>query len=216
MTLLPIMERPRAEAAGSETNRARNALNEGPAEPKRHREMRNSPRIVYEMPGHLIRRCHQISIALFHQECAAFEITPQQYAVLRVLATHDGVDQITVAGLAAFNRTTAGELVARLEQMGLLTRQDGSDDRRVKNLFITKAGRRLLKDIHAGVHRVQERLLEPLEQGTAAAVHREPRPNCGSEQRVEPGAFAASSCRKGSRGSGRCVIAASRRLGLPG
>jgi len=114
------------------------------------------------MPGHLIRRCHQISIALFHQECAAFEITPQQYAVLRVLATHDGVDQITVAGLAAFNRTTAGELVARLEQMGLLTRQDGNNDRRVKNLFITKAGRRLLKDIHAAVHRVQERLLEPL------------------------------------------------------
>ena len=51
---------------------------------------------------------HQISVALFHQECAAYEITPQQYAVLRVLATHDGVDQITLAGLAAFNRTTAG------------------------------------------------------------------------------------------------------------
>jgi DNA-binding MarR family transcriptional regulator len=116
------------------------------------------------MPGHLIRRCHQISVALFHQECAAYEITPQQYAVLRVLAGHDGVDQITLAGLAAFNRTTAGELVARLERAGLLTRQDGSEDRRVKNLFITKAGRRLLKDIHAGVIRVQERLLEPLEK----------------------------------------------------
>ena len=119
---------------------------------------------LYDMPGHLIRRCHQISVALFHQECAAYEITPQQYAVLRVLATHNGVDQITAAGLAAFNRTTAGELVARLEQAGLLTRQDGSDDRRVKNLFITKAGRRLLKDINAGVHRVQERLLEPLDK----------------------------------------------------
>ena len=119
---------------------------------------------LYEMPGHLIRRCHQISVALFHQECAAYEITPQQYAVLRVLATHDGIDQITLAGLAAFNRTTAGELGARLEQAGFLTRQDGSDDRRVKNLFITKPGRQLLKDIHAGVRRVQERLLEPLDK----------------------------------------------------
>ena len=119
---------------------------------------------LYDMPGHLIRRCHQISVALFHQECAAYEVTPQQYAVLRVLATHDGVDQITLAGLAAFNRTTAGELVARLEQARLLTRQDGSEDRRVKNIFITKAGRRLLKDIHAGVVRVQKRLLEPLDR----------------------------------------------------
>ena len=117
-----------------------------------------------EMPGHLIRRCHQISVALFHQECAAFAITPQQYAVLRVLATHDGADQITLAGLAAFNRTTAGELVARLEQDGLLTRQDGSEDRRVKNMFITKAGRDLLRSIDAGVRRVQERLLEPIDK----------------------------------------------------
>jgi DNA-binding MarR family transcriptional regulator len=43
-----------------------------------------------------------------------------------------------------------------------LTRQDGSDDRRVKNLFITNAGRDLLQDVDPGVHRVQERLLEPL------------------------------------------------------
>ncbi len=119
---------------------------------------------LYELPGHLIRRCHQISVALFLQECAAFGITPQQYAVVRVLADHDGADQITVAGLAAFNRTTAGELVARMEEAGYLTRVDSSNDRRVKNLFLTKAGRNLLKDVEASVHRVQERLLEPLDK----------------------------------------------------
>ena len=117
---------------------------------------------LYEMPGHLIRRVHQISVALFHQECAAFGITPRQYAVLRVLAAHDGVDQITVAGLAAFNRTTAGELVARLEKMHHLTREDNNDDRRLKNLFITRSGLGLIDKVDASVHRVQERLLEPL------------------------------------------------------
>jgi DNA-binding MarR family transcriptional regulator len=126
--------------------------------------MNTDSQSLYDMPGHLIRRCHQISVALFHQECAVYGITPQQYAVLRVLASHDGEDQITLAGLAAFNRTTAGEIVARMEEAGFLTRRDGSDDRRVKNLFITKAGRQLLKEIHAGVHRVQERLLEPLDK----------------------------------------------------
>ena len=120
------------------------------------------PEGLYGLPGHLIRRCHQISVALFHEECAGFGITPQQYGALRMLAAHDGVDQITLAGLAAFNRSTVGEVVALLETAGLLTRQDGNDDRRVKNLFITKAGRQLIKDVEAGVHRVQERLLEPL------------------------------------------------------
>lgn len=117
---------------------------------------------LYELPGHLIRRCHQISVALFHQECAALGITPPQYAAVRVLANHDGVDQITLAGLAAINRTTAGELIARLEAAGYLMRRDGSEDRRIKNLFITKSGRDLIDTLDASVQRVQQRLLEPL------------------------------------------------------
>ena len=117
---------------------------------------------LYELPGHLIRRCHQISVALFLQECARFGVTPQQYAVIRVLDDNDGVDQITLAGLAALNRTTVGELVARMEDAGFLRRVDSRDDRRVKNLFITKQGRDLIKNVDASVYRVQERLLEPL------------------------------------------------------
>jgi DNA-binding MarR family transcriptional regulator len=121
------------------------------------------PGSVYRMAGHLIRRCHQISVALFLEECAAFDISPQQFAVLSVLADNDGVDQITLAGLAAFNRTTAGEIVERMEASGLLERRDNESDRRVKNLYITKQGLKLLGDVGSGVQRVQQRLLAPLE-----------------------------------------------------
>jgi DNA-binding MarR family transcriptional regulator len=117
---------------------------------------------LYDLPGHLIRRCHQISVALFHQECAAFNITPQQYAAMRVLTDNDGVDQITLAGLAAINRTTAGELVSRMEEAGYLTRKDNPRDMRVKLLFITKRGLKLISKVDAGVLRVQEKLLAPL------------------------------------------------------
>jgi DNA-binding MarR family transcriptional regulator len=117
---------------------------------------------LYGLPGHLIRRCHQISVALFHEECGAHNITPPQYGVLRMLAGHDGVDQITMAGMVALNRTTAGEVVSRLEAAKLLERRDCSEDRRMKRLYITKAGRQLVRDIGARVRRVQERLLEPL------------------------------------------------------
>jgi DNA-binding MarR family transcriptional regulator len=117
---------------------------------------------LYDLPGHLIRRCHQISVALFHQECAAYNITPQQYAAMRVLADNDGVDQITLAGLAAINRTTAGELITRMEEAGYLTRKDNLKDMRVKLLFITKAGLKLISDVDAAVLRVQQKLLAPL------------------------------------------------------
>ena len=42
--------------------------------------------------------------------------------------------------LAAFNRTTAGEIIGRMEAAGLLERRDSERDRRFKNIFITKVG----------------------------------------------------------------------------
>jgi len=123
-----------------------------------------TPNPVYGMPGHLIRRCHQIAVALFLEECAGFGITPQQYATLRILASNDGVDQITLAGLAAFNRTTAGEIIGRMESAGLLKRRDGRIDRRVRNIHITAAGRKRLAAVEAAVARVQERILRPLDR----------------------------------------------------
>jgi DNA-binding MarR family transcriptional regulator len=120
------------------------------------------PGALYDMPGHLIRRCHQIAVALFFEECGAFEITPQQYAVLSVLADNDGVDQITLAGLAALNRTTAGEIVDRMVSAGLLERHDNPRDRRAKNIFLTQSSRTLLSEAREAVARVQQRLLQPL------------------------------------------------------
>ncbi len=120
------------------------------------------PDDLYRLPGHLIRRCHQIAVALFMEETAAYGLTPQQYASLAVLASNDGIDQITLAGLAAFNRTTAGEVIGRLEAAGLVTRSDSATDGRVKTLCITKAGRALLAQVHGAIARVQERLLVPL------------------------------------------------------
>jgi DNA-binding MarR family transcriptional regulator len=114
------------------------------------------------MLGHLIFRCHQISVALFQSETSDLGITAQQYVLLRALSEHDGVDQITLAGLVAFNRTTTGDVVGRLETAGLLRREDSKEDRRAKVLFITPAGRRMLQRVLPAEARGQERLLAPL------------------------------------------------------
>jgi hypothetical protein len=35
---------------------------------------------LHRQPGHLIRRAQQIAVAIFIEECAAFDLTPVQYA----------------------------------------------------------------------------------------------------------------------------------------
>src|SRR5580692_2405332 len=51
---------------------------------------------LYDQPGHLIRRAHQISVSMFH-DLLGREVTPVQYSILRMLHELPGLDQVTLA-----------------------------------------------------------------------------------------------------------------------
>ena len=65
-----------------------------------------------------------------------------------------------------------GGVLERLEAKGWIERDASPQDRRVKRLQPTHAGRRLLRQVEPAVHRVQERLLAPLAPGERATMVR--------------------------------------------
>ena len=117
---------------------------------------------IYTMPGHLIRRAQQISTAIFTDECAGFDLTAVQYASLSTIEANPGVDATRLSALIAFDRSTIGGVLERLEAKGWIARDPSPHDRRVKLLRITAEGTRLLREVEPAVRRVQERLLAPL------------------------------------------------------
>jgi MarR family transcriptional regulator, temperature-dependent positive regulator of motility len=119
---------------------------------------------IDEMPGHLARRFQQIAVAVFLTEVAAagYDLTPVQYAALTAVSANPGVDQVTLAGLIAFDRTTITGVVDRLVQKGLITRQESSRDRRARELTITIAGRRTLQGATPTVEDAQRIMLRGL------------------------------------------------------
>jgi MarR family transcriptional regulator, lower aerobic nicotinate degradation pathway regulator len=117
---------------------------------------------LHLMPGHLVRRAHQISVAIFMEECAAHNVTPVQYACLSAIARQPGVDATRLASAVAFDRSTLGNVLERLEAKGWVRRDPSPDDRRVKLLAATEAGERLLDAIEPGVLAAQKRMLKPL------------------------------------------------------
>lgn len=119
---------------------------------------------LYARPGHLMRRCQQIHVGLFLQELARFELTPVQYSAMFVLSSMNGIDQATLAGLVAIDRSTAGNVLMRLESRGLIKREPSPDDGRARVLLLTRKGRKTVRDAAAAVARVQERLLSPLNE----------------------------------------------------
>lgn len=124
--------------------------NEGP-----RTELRNRP-------GYLIRRLHQIHVAMFLDECAAYRLTPVQYAVMTVLADRSGMDQISIASEAGIDRTNVADVLARLEERGILTRQVSDTDRRMKLAVLTPEGARITAHMETAMLRAQERFLAPL------------------------------------------------------
>jgi DNA-binding MarR family transcriptional regulator len=117
-----------------------------------------------DMPGHLARRFQQIAVAVFHAEVerAGHDLTPVQYAALASIAVNPGIDQATLAGLIAYDRTTITGVVDRLAQKGLLERCARSRDRRVRALQLTDRGRRILGEIAPIVEAAQGIMLRGL------------------------------------------------------
>jgi MarR family transcriptional regulator, lower aerobic nicotinate degradation pathway regulator len=113
-------------------------------------------------PGYYIRRLHQISVAIFLQETDAFGVTPVQYAALQVVGDQPGIDQRTLAGAIGLDVSTIGGVVNRLESRGLLARSTTAEDRRVRQLNLTKAGRDLLAKIVPSMLKAQQLILKPL------------------------------------------------------
>lgn len=120
--------------------------------------------VIQELPGHLIRRLHQISVSAFTQEvgAAGFDLTPVQFAALRMLKEHPDIDQATLAGLIAYDRVTLGGVVNRLEARGLIERTISETDRRARQLRLTERGESVLTTVWPAVRRTQETILKDL------------------------------------------------------
>lgn len=129
---------------------------------------------AHDMPGHLARRFQQIAVAVFLAEVeqAGYDLTPVQYVALTAVSANPGLDQVTLAGLIAFDRTTITGVVDRLVQKGLMARHESSRDRRARELKITEAGRRVLRGITPAVEAAQRTMVRGLTEKEAKELVR--------------------------------------------
>jgi len=118
---------------------------------------------VYDQPGHLIRRAQQIAVSMFYSAMGS-DVTPVQYAVLRILQDHPGIDQITLARFCALDTSTAADLAVRLEERGLVKRMMLMRSKRFRLLQLTPRGRALVKQLTPSGRLVSRRLLQALDK----------------------------------------------------
>src|SRR3954469_7039696 len=87
---------------------------------------------VYTKPGYLFRRMQQIAVAIFVEECSEYDLTPVQFAALVAIQTHPGIDATRLSAVIAFDRSTLGNVIERLETKQYIERKPSDEDKRIK------------------------------------------------------------------------------------
>lgn len=125
---------------------------------------------MYARPGFLLRRAHQISAAVFEDECSSVGLTPAQYGVLTVLASAPGLDQSSLARALGFDKVTVLRVLRGLEARGLVARTLAEKSKRNLAVVLSPGGEKLLKQAAKPAERAYERLMEPLSRDQQAQL----------------------------------------------
>ena len=122
---------------------------------------------LYRRPGFLLRRAHQISVALFVEEAAGLGLTTTQYGTMVVLSVRGSLDQVGIATLVGIDRSTTALVVSKLEEAGYIERRDDVVDKRRKIITLTADGEDMLERVAGPAQRARERALEVFPPGDA-------------------------------------------------
>jgi MarR family transcriptional regulator for hemolysin len=113
--------------------------------------------------GFLMHDVSRLRRNVFDEFMRPLKVTRSQWWVLAYLSRLDGMIQSDLAALLELGKAPLGHLLGRLEANGLIRRGADATDGRVKRVFLTPAGTRLIMKMHQRSHEMSERILEGLD-----------------------------------------------------
>ena len=117
---------------------------------------------IWDRPGYLVRRLHQIHVAMFSARVADGQVTPVQFGLLSILIRRPGIDQATLGAELGLDPANVAEILRRLEDRNLLTRVVDPQNRRRKLCLATPDGKKFVQRYQKDMQLSQQQLLSPL------------------------------------------------------
>lgn len=112
--------------------------------------------------GFLLAKAYQRACAIYKEQFETYDLTPQQFGLLRFLWEEDGITQVELSNRSQIDRTTIGGLIDRLEQSGLLQRRPHPEDRRAYRISLTTEGKSLEVELTPLTEELHRKILAPL------------------------------------------------------
>ncbi|MZP30006.1 MarR family transcriptional regulator [Heliobacterium undosum] len=117
-----------------------------------------------ESIGYLLNRT---SIRLKNKLLRSFKpynMTPEQWAVLKGLSEKEGISPKEIAELTSKDQPSTVRILEKLEKKGFITRRVNREDTRSYLLFITAAGRELVEELIPLAKEVLDTALQGIEK----------------------------------------------------
>lgn len=110
--------------------------------------------------GYLVHDVSRLRRKAFDRHIKALKVTRSQWWVLAWVSRKDGMAQTQLAEQLDVGKVAIGGLIDRLERSGLAKRVPDEQDRRIKRIFLTPKGKRLVERLRAVSGEFNERVLQ--------------------------------------------------------
>lgn len=124
-----------------------------------------SDHVIWDRPGYLVRRLHQLHVALFMGQVAKGEVTPIQFGLLSILVNRPDIDQSMLGEELGLDPANIAEILKRLEARQLVLRTVDPANRRRKLCRATHEGELFVTRYQKDMQHSQQQLLSPLDHG---------------------------------------------------
>ena len=118
--------------------------------------------------GFNLRRANQRHVSIFARHVE--DLTPTQFAALARLYEKDAISQNLLGRLTAMDSATIKGVVERLSAKGLVSSSTDANDRRLRRVELTAAGRKSFETALKHAMAAREETLEPLTDDEAALL----------------------------------------------
>lgn len=118
-----------------------------------------------ESPSHLIHRALQLALDIYSREVGSDGLTQRQFAVLEAVSLRSGLTQTDLVKVTGIDRSTLADLVARMAQRGLLSRERSTLDARAMAVRLTPEGEAALADARPSVVEADRQIMALLPKG---------------------------------------------------
>ena len=110
----------------------------------------------------LTRSLQQICTSIVAEALAGAELVQLEYALMVFVNDAPGISQQTLSEAMGVDRNNIGLIAEKLEARGLLRRSVNGDDRRARQVYLTRKGARLWRQCRPEIFAANERVLAPL------------------------------------------------------